>query len=187
MGVINLLHHHFCAQNLFGMAAFLPELIFPIGSGAGFVGVQFQEHSVGFPLFEVVDDFAGGPGFKVADFLAQVPGRGDEMEVVFHDDVGVERQALVLLKELQGVENDLRHRGAGKEGEPVDDGAGDKVRGLVVHEFVTASSHWFFLLFWLITQSVTAAFRRRAAERGDGLMPLSGIKYLTFIEKSGIL
>jgi hypothetical protein len=128
------------------MAAFLPELIFPIDSGTGFIGVQFQEHSVGFPLFEVVDDFAGGERLEVADFFAQVLGRGDEMEVVLHDHVGVERQALVLLKELQGVENYLRHRGAGKEGEPVDDGAGDKVRGLVVHEFVTTSSHWFFLL-----------------------------------------
>ncbi len=61
--------------------------------------------------------------FEVADRLRQVFSRGNEVDVVLQDDVTQECQAVLVLQELPGIEQDLDRLGPRKYRQSTDDGA----------------------------------------------------------------
>jgi hypothetical protein len=65
------------------------------------------------------------------------------MQAVFEDNVTINPPARVLLPVSQRVENNPGGGGAGEEGYPVQDRAGEEMRGSLIANPVTASAHGF--------------------------------------------
>ena len=64
------------------------------------------------------------------------------MEVVFHDHIGVDREAILVDEEFQGVDENLGDLWIAEEGQPIDRSRGDEVGDKVVfHETVVGSGH----------------------------------------------
>ena len=99
----------------------------------GLVILQAVEQSPHVAFAEVVDDPSRRVRLEVADLLRQVLGRGDEVDVVLEDDVTQERQAVLILEELPGVEQDLDGFGPGEHGQPADDRTGQEVGETATH------------------------------------------------------
>ena len=65
---------------------------------------------------EVVDDPSRRVRLEIADFLRQVIGGGDEVDVVLEDDISEEHQAVLILEKLPGIEHDLNGLRPGEDG-----------------------------------------------------------------------
>src|SRR5262249_25345128 len=86
------------------------------------------------------------------------------MEVVLHDDVAEDGEALVGLEETEGIEDDLYAGWAAEDRQPGDNGGREEVRlGLVV-DFVTGAGHRSLTL--LEAEPLGSAFPGGAWERG---------------------
>ena len=79
---------------------------------------------------------------EIPNLFRQIIRRADQVQMIFHNDVCVERQAIVLLKKAQRVDDDLRSGGISKNRQPVDNGAGEKIRRRTLCDnLVSAFSH----------------------------------------------
>ena len=75
--------------------------------------------------------------FECLDDAAEIFRAADAVEVVVEDHVGVEAESFVLAAVCEGVGDDFDVWGAGKDGEPFDDGRGDEVNAFGVDDAVT--------------------------------------------------
>ena len=63
------------------------------------------------------------------------------MEVVFQHHEAVDSQVIVSLLVGPGVEQNLSRLGAGEDGQPFDDGAGQEVGQMGLGEMIAAAGH----------------------------------------------
>ena len=92
MDVINLLTHDHLVHDGLWVTAFLPNLV----GGFGFVGAlekgQQIQHAAGACFFQVIDDAPCRPRFKALHGRREIRGGGDEVRVVFQDNVTEQRE-----------------------------------------------------------------------------------------------
>ena len=79
----------------------LPQLERSIAFVPRLVVLQAVEQGADPAFSEVIDDPPRRVRLEVADLLPEVSGRGDEVNVVLEYDVTQERQAVLVLQELQ--------------------------------------------------------------------------------------
>ena len=101
MDVGHFLLHHFHVVNALWVGTFLPELVVTVGFVRPFMPGQLRQNmfSLLFPV--TINDLPGGEGFEITDLFGQIQGSGDEMELVFHDNIGVEGETAVALQKAQ--------------------------------------------------------------------------------------
>src|SRR5438132_601828 len=64
----------------------------------------------------------------VANFFAEIFCCGDEVQMVFEDDVAEQRHPIFVLQESPRIENDLHCLWPREHRQPSDDSAGEKMR-----------------------------------------------------------
>jgi hypothetical protein len=74
-------------------------------------------------------------------FFGQVVGRGDEVDMVFQHNLSDQDQALVILEELPGVQQNLDGVGPGKDGEPANYRTGQEMGERVFSEPIACAFH----------------------------------------------
>lgn len=141
VNVIHLLSHDRLALDKLRMITFFPNLI----GASGLVGTleksqQFQ-HAPGVGFFQVADKTPCRPRLETLHGGRESWRGGDEMQVVFHDDITEQREVSLLLQEAPGFEQDLHGFGTGEERQPVVDGGCHEVGVRYFQDTVATSRH----------------------------------------------
>ena len=84
------------------------------------------------------------------------------MEMVLHNHIGENGEALVLLQKADRIEEDLGNGWRAEKWQPVDDSGGEEIRCIVVDDFVAAARHIVRGRRW----SVWTGIPRWSVERG---------------------
>jgi len=93
MNIIQLLAHNLVGFDDLRMISFFPNLIGSLRLvGAFKKRQQFQKLGRAL-LFQGRYDLLGRVGFETLHVTAQIPGSGDEMQVIFEDDAAVKPEA----------------------------------------------------------------------------------------------
>jgi hypothetical protein len=71
----------------------------------------------------VIDDLPRREGLEVADFLRDIRRRGNQVKVIFEDDIAVDGEAAVRLEKVPRVVEELHGLGACEYRKPADDRA----------------------------------------------------------------
>ena len=66
------------------------------------------------------------------------------MDMVFQYYITVDFELFVVLSPDEGIKDNLYGGWPGENGEPVEDGKGEEVGGVVVGYFIAAASHFLF-------------------------------------------
>jgi len=82
-----------------------------------------------------------GIGFEPLDISTQVLGPGDQVKMIFQDDVAEDLKIAVLLEKPPGVQDDIHGFRPGEYRQPVVYRRCDKVRAPVMLYAVTAAGH----------------------------------------------
>ena len=98
------------------------------------------------------------------------------MNMVFQHNVSEEDQAIVILEELPGVQQNLHSVGAGKDGEPANDRTRQEMGEGVLSEPIACASHEIVCRAWL-TQDRDAERQRRHSHAGA--WERAGYPYIT--------
>ena len=139
--VLGLLLHHLVATDLLRVAAFLPQLKIAVVFVSGFAEMELVEKRPGVAAFEQVNDLAGSIRLEIANFLTEIAGRGNEVDVVFQDYVSEEPETLLSLQKGPRVEKDLGGFWAVEDGKPVDDRTSEEMGIGVVVDFAAGAGH----------------------------------------------
>ncbi len=141
MRVLELLQHHLVAQDLLGVAAFLPELMSLINFVPQLVKPELLQQSLATGRFQIVENYARGERFESPDLLRQVWALGDPMQVVLHDDESKDLDSALALQEAPGVEDDFDIARLREDGQPGHDGRCHEVGILSFENTITAMRH----------------------------------------------
>ena len=99
------------------------------------------KHRAAFRFVKPVDDLPRRIGFERPHFSAQIVGCRYQVEMILHDDIGVQREAAFPLKIAERIENDPGGRWMGEDGQPSNDRSGEEVGLVDFVNLVAASSH----------------------------------------------
>jgi len=91
------------------MRAFLPQLIIPVLLIRPLVKRQLVKDMPRSLLSVGVNNAPRRIRLEIPDFLRQIAGGSHQMQMIFHDDVSVQHQALAFLQEAQGLKQNLNH------------------------------------------------------------------------------
>ncbi len=141
VNVLQLLPHHGLAEHQLRVGARLPELMVAIALINGFCLVQPLQQGGGPVAGQKLDEFHRREGLETGDALVQPRRLGDQVQVVFEHDVAIEAEVAMLSQVGPTVEKYLYGFGPGEDRQPLDHGAGEKVRGIGLGDDVTAATH----------------------------------------------
>lgn len=95
-------------------------------------------------ILVIIDAFSGSEGFKIGDFFGQVFCTGDYVNMVLHDDIGIQNNSLFGDQEAERIEKYCSNLLVAKKGQPVDGGGGEEVGGGITwKELVSGTGHRF--------------------------------------------
>ena len=134
-----LLEHRLIAADRLRMRALLPDLMRAVPLVRGLEELELAQQPLPALGPELLEDAPRGEAFQITEHAAQL-GRGEHrVEMVVEDHPAVDAQRLVLAAVAERGYEDVSRRGAGEDGEPLDDRGGDEVRKRLVMHAVTAA------------------------------------------------
>ncbi len=167
MNIFNLLNHHLLILNHLRMTALLPDLIISVAPMLQFVIIQLSEDVFRFFFSQEVYDFSGRERFENADLLSQTLRGGDNVKMIFHDNIGMNFQPVVVLQIRQRIKENFYYCSASEQRQPTDRGATYKMRMPAFDEFVAASVHGDSPLFCQFVTGREASPLHSRAKRGN--------------------
>ena len=144
MDILGLLAQHLPRLDFLRMIPFLPNLMYAfffVGSLEIFQLIQQPAHVLS---GHAVNEHLRRVALDGLHRLRQVGGTDDEMQMVIHDDIGIESQSLVIAAKPEGVDDNLKVVLMNEYRYPLHNRRRDKVyvcRPLIIH-FV-AGTHQF--------------------------------------------
>ena len=125
--IFQLLSQHRLGVDNFRLGPFLPKLKAAVALVRSFVILKAIEQCANVMFAEVVDDPPRGHRLEIADFLREIFGRRDEMDVILEDHISEKNHPVVILEKLPRIKHDLDSLGASEHGQPADDRGGQEV------------------------------------------------------------
>ena len=124
-----------------GWLPFLPDLVGGFDLLRGLEEPQHLQQPVRPGGLQGRDQALGGVGLEGSHVLVQFRGAGDQVQVVLQNDVAVDTELALALEILPTVEQHRDGLRAGEDRQPVVDGHGEEVGGVVAEEAVAGAGH----------------------------------------------
>ncbi len=107
--VFDLLPHHLIALNLLGMTTLLPNRIGSVSLVPSFFPFELSKQRFHAAMFKAVDNSSRSIGLEDAYVSRKLQTDGDQVKMVFEDDIGENLQPIVLSKPTPRVIDNLKH------------------------------------------------------------------------------
>jgi len=141
MDIIDLRYHHSICLHKFGLVSFFPYLIGSCFMVSLFVKLQLIQNGFDILFLEEFQKSFGRILLEGLHTFFYIVTLYDHMQMVFEYDIGIELKVVFLLKELEGVYDDLHTLRSGEYRQPMQYRTGNEMRMCRFIDFIVASSH----------------------------------------------
>jgi hypothetical protein len=150
---VDILHRvliHVHIPDMLGMIALLPDLVcLVLFKRLSCISQCFQIVGILFLRMQEINNLFGSKRLELADLLGKILGGGEEMHMVFHKDIGMDKQAFMVVHKIKRIKGNLGNFRFGEQWNPIDHGTGDKIGCFVWIGSVSCPGHYVLLFLFV--------------------------------------